>query len=168
MKVKIIILITIISLSIYGCKKTHCPAFPVELAKTYFPYYEKMLLSFSYNNDTLIYAVNEIYSSKDEYYSRNCDCSCEANYYFNTDNRQLYGEINIGEDGSPVIFNIKINAIFYGKEYKDTDLFSTNDYTILGDTIFLKNSNEQTAIIIKNKGLTEFTTSKGEVWHLVE
>jgi len=168
MKKASIIIVVLLSILGIGCKKIHCPAFPEKLAKTYFPYAEKMILSFSNNTDTSTYIVNDIYLSKEVDYPHNCDCACDNFFYFDTDNRQLYGDILIGKNEDYVVFSVKINSIYFGKEYKDVKLFSTEDYSILGDTLFLENPNGQKAVIVKGKGLVSYTTADGEEWKLVE
>ena len=165
---KVSVVIVLLFIFCFGCKKTYCPAFPVELANIYFPYYEKKVLSFSDNNETHTYQINDIYLSKEESYSKRCDCSCGANYYFETENSQLYGEISIGENSSFVLFTLKINSFAFYKEYNNINVFSVNDYSVLGDTITLNNRDGQTAILIKGKGLVSYTTADGEEWKLVE
>ena len=168
MKNTSIIIVILLSILGIGCKKIHCPAFPVEFVNTYLPYYEEKSLSFFYNNDTLSSVVSRIHTSKEEFYSKNCDCSCSADYYFLTDNNLLSCDIAFDEAGYYGYLHIKANAISFYKDFKDINLFTTNDYTVFGDTIFLNNVDGGEARVVKGKGLVSYTTADGEEWKLVE
>jgi len=184
---KISIIITIL-LSIFsiGCKKTHCPAFPVEFANAYFPYSKNQELKFTNSQQEIRgFIIRSAENSGSWSYEWNCNCECVATssfeMYLKSDSSGvdywLDGLIGIyGKEGDPIdVIHISFGILSSECLTKTLEIeepvLITEISKYLEDTIIIEKENNKIikrVVIVKEKGLVSYTTADGEEWKLVE
>lgn len=172
----------LIAISIYGCKDTHCPAFPTKLVE-YFPYSNGEELKFmNTNNDTVTLKINNYRTSDSYSFDWNCKCVCEADAGFDTDNSDIYsikikgGIFFSNEDNTSIL-----SCNFYDAQLSNDNFeivktienpYSDTPIESFGDTVLMKKDDYyrfNSVKIIKGKGIVEFWDNNQNCnWILIE
>lgn len=158
---------------IAGCKKETCPAFPVAIANTYFPYTEGGILRFyNVHGDTLQMKTSKVYCS-DSYTNMKNDPSgpCQSVAYFYTD-LNIYGAITLGRNGGNMgISNTKGGGELY-IAVTDVNPYAPENIRLFGDTVNLANEHNKyftSMQIMAEKGIVCFFDKERNCeWVLIE
>jgi len=171
-----LIIITLLSIACFSCKKTYCPAFPAEL--NYYPYLTGQEIRFSNSlHEIQSFIISKKENSKAYSFDWNCKCECNLYTIFHANSNQnsfnircemlivgytnpssIYIENRFGSDS--FVKSITPSSVSYGEVGK-----------FLDETIYFENENNKIIkkmVISKNKGIVSYTTADGEEWNLVD
>lgn len=170
---KNLLLISLLTLVLSGCRDIHCPAFPERLL-AYMPYEKGDLLKFkNLANDTLVIIVNDNWKSNSYSSKRDpkCGCECESQAEFKTEANQPNslriegGMATLGSDYITIGFNFydtELGSDQLSKAIHGLNPFAENS-PLFGDSIIIEDQeNERIAKvkILKGKGIVEFFDKK--------
>jgi len=187
MKKTDVIIIILLLIFCIGCKRTHCPAWPIEL--NYFPYSKNQELVFINSHlDTQYFKIDRKENAKSELLDWNCHCKCTVFTLFaaNSTPDSLNMICDINASGLEYPNTITINCDYYIQAHNDLYHYKESlteeivpdrkisykeVYKYLLDTLFIENKKNKIInkiVIVKNKGFVSYTTFDGEEWILAD